>query len=305
MELIQGLERIEEGRGKNLVAAIGVFDGVHLGHQKVIKMVVERARQIEGISMVLTFDPHPQSLFSPEGPPLPITLMDEKISIFKSLGVKKCMVINFSRRFACLSPADFVLHILFHGLGVSEVFVASNYLFGKGKRGDAATLQQMGKEIGFRVNIIKPLRRKNEVVSSTRIRLLIEEGKVKEAGKLLGRPYSISGRVEVGKKMAMTVGYPTANVRVSGKVLPAKGAYIAQMEKEGCLYPAILGMADGLAEVHALDFKGDIYNDRIGVFFLDRIREWRQFETYRDKKKQLMEDEKAARKFFAKRKKNE
>lgn len=298
MKLIQGLKRIKEGRGKDLVLAIGVFDGVHLGHQKIIKMVVERARQINGTSMVLTFDPHPRSLINPENSPRPITLMDEKISIFESLGIEKCMVINFNRRFACLSSDDFALRVLSRGLGVKEIFVASNYLFGKGKKGNAAILRQMGKELDFKVNIIRPLRRGSEVVSSSRIRLLIENGKVKEAGELLGRPYSISGRVKKGRKLAMTTGYPTANVSVRRKILPAKGAYIVQMETEDRLHPAILGMANGLMEVHALDFKDDIYNKKIKVFFLHRTRGWKQFENSCDEKNQLMEDERVARKFF-------
>lgn len=299
MKLIQGLRRIKEGRGNNLVIAIGVFDGVHLGHQKIIKMVVERARQIDGTSMVLTFDPHPRSLLNPQSSPRPITLMDEKISIFSSLGIERCMVINFNSRFASLSPVDFALHILFRGLEVSEIFVASNYLFGKEKKGNIAILRQMGKKFGFKVNNIRPLRRGNEVVSSSRIRSLIEDGKVKEAGRLLGRPYSISGRVIRGKKLATVIGYPTANVMVRRKILPGKGAYIAQMGREGRLYPAIIGMANGLMEVHALDFKNDIYNSKINVFFLHRMRGWWQFANRCDEKKQLMEDERIARKFFA------
>lgn len=299
MKLIRGLKKIKEGRGKDLVLAVGVFDGVHLGHQKIIKMVVERARQIDGISMVLTFDPHPRRLLNPQNSPRPITLMDEKISIFSSLGIEKCMVINFNRRFARLSPADFVLRILSRGLGVNEIFVASNYIFGEGKKGNTAILRKMGKKLGFRVSTIRPLRRGGEIVSSSRIRLLIENGKTKEAGELLGRPYSISGRVVKGRKLAVTTGYPTANVRVRRKIFPAKGAYIARMEVEGRLYPAILGMANGLMEVHALDFKGNIYNSKIKIFFLRRIREWRQFGSRYDEKKQLMEDERVARKFFA------
>jgi riboflavin kinase/FMN adenylyltransferase len=298
MKLIQGIKRIKEGRGNNLVLAIGVFDGVHLGHQKIIKMVIERAREIQGTSMVLTFDPHPRSLIDSQNSPHPITLMDEKISIFSSLGIEKCMVINFNRRFARLSPVDFVSHILSHGLRVSEIFVASNYFFGEGKRGNTATLRQMGKKLGFRVNSVKPLCRGGEVVSSSRIRLLIKNGKVKEAGKLLGRPYSISGRVIKGKRLAAATGYPTANVRVRKKISPAKGAYIAQMEVGRQVHPAILGMVNGLMEVHALDFKGDIYNSKIKVFFLRRIRGWQQFASRCDEKKQLMKDERVARKFF-------
>jgi riboflavin kinase/FMN adenylyltransferase len=298
MKLIQGLKRIKEGRGNNLVLAIGVFDGVHLGHQKIIKMVVERARQVDGTSMILTFDPHPRSLINPQNSPRPITLMDEKISIFSSLGIEKCMVINFNRRFASLSPADFVSRILSRGLGVSEIFVASNYLFGKEKKGNVAILRQMGKKLGFKVNSIRPLHQGGEIVSSSRIRLLIENGKVKEAGKLLGRPYSISGNVTRGKKLAVTTGYPTANVKVRGKILPAKGAYIARVEIKRKLHPAILGMANGLMEVHALDFKDNIYNNKVRIFFLHKIREWKQFGSHYDRKKQLIEDERVARKFF-------
>ncbi|MCK4261639.1 bifunctional riboflavin kinase/FAD synthetase [bacterium] len=297
MEVIYGLENIR-GNYRGLVLTLGSFDGMHIGHQKVIRMVVERAREIEGTSMVLTFHPHPRRILKPENNLPLLTSTEHKLRLMKRLGVQACLVVNFNKRFSLITPHQFVAEILCKKLKVKEVLAGSNYLFGSGQEGDMSFLKKMGKQYGFKVKALKPLMRKGQTLSSTRIRQFIQEGLVSDAEKLLGRPYSISGRVIKGKKLSRCIGYPTANIKSGGEMIPPEGAYAAWVKWDGNILPGVLGIVkakEGVIEAHLFNLQKDIYGLQLEVIFIERMRGRMFFSDRKEAKEQIERDAQEAR----------
>jgi riboflavin kinase/FMN adenylyltransferase len=301
MEVIQGLENLQKDF-RNPVLTLGSFDGMHLGHQKIVEKVVNRAREIEGTSMIITFYPHPRRIICGGNYPPLLTTGTQKLKLMRQLRVDTCLIINFDKNFSQMSPREFIARVLCQRLNVKEIFVGSNYLFGKGKAGDIDFLTRMGKEYGFQVSKVKARRRKGEIISSTRIRQLIQKGKLKQAGELLGRPYSISGKVKRGDKKSCLIGYPTANLSPGEEILPPEGAYVARVRLDKENYAGVVGIVEKnkkmIVEAHLFNFKGELYGSDIEVVFLEMLRGKMCFSRREEAKRQIRKDEEIARKMF-------
>jgi len=286
MLLITNLSKITVPFQKSVVT-LGNFDGLHLGHQELIRMVIRRARELNGRSMVVTFRPHPLKILAPEKCPPLISIYEEKIQLFEKLGIDILVKIPFSLHFAEMSPRAFVKDILYDVLGAQEIFVGYNYRFGKGREGTTATLKKMGEEYGFNVREVGQISYNGEVISSTKIRHLLKDGEVEHAARLLGRPYAITGIVIKGDSRGKTLGFPTANIASKHAIIPSNGVYAVKLlAREKCLDGVVnIGLrptfdASTLAiEVHIFDFNEDLYGEEITLFFIGKLREEQKFET--------------------------
>lgn len=270
------------------VLTIGNFDGQHLGHRYLLSTVVNHAREAGGTPMVLTFDPHPVQVLNPKVDFQYLTTPEEKFRWFKSVGVEHLVILEFTKAFAGLSPEEFVQSILRDGLGTRDIFVGEHFVFGKGRAGNTATLTQLGKQANFQVHLLKPLGSGDKVVSSTRIRKLIQQGNVEEAQKSLGRWYALQGTVIEGDQRGQTLGCRTANLRLPmGRVIPADGVYATSMLWKGKAFNSVsyigtrptFGHGERLLEVHLLDEDCVLYGEEIQVSFLKYLRGDEVFES--------------------------
>ena len=289
------------------IVTIGNFDGVHLGHQEIFKKIVRQAEETHKKSVVITFDPHPQKIMHPEKRPFfLLTPLQEKLNLIESCGVDAVILISFSTEFADVTAEDFVEGILWKKLRLSKLFVGYDYAFGKGKAGNAQFLTKSGRRLGFQVEEIGVVETGGMIASSTNIRLSILAGNVGLAAEMLGRPYSVSGTVVKGYRRGTGMGYPTANIR-SEKVIPATGVYAVVAELEGARHNGVInignnptfGNEETSAEVHLLDFEGDIYEKNITVLFIDRLRDERRFKNPEELARQIKKDIEKARKILA------
>jgi riboflavin kinase/FMN adenylyltransferase len=306
MLLITNLSKITT-RFPNSVITLGNFDGIHLGHQELVRMVIRRAREINGQSMVVTFRPHPLKVLAPEKCPPLISIYEEKVQLFEKLGIDVLVKIPFSLHFAEMSPREFVKDILCDLLGAKDIFVGYNYKFGKGREGNTRTLRQMGEEYGFSVHEVEQISLDGEVISSTKIRQLLKAGEVEHAAKLLGRPYAITGIVIKGDSRGKTLGFPTANIASKHAIIPSNGVYAVKLlAREKCLNGVVnIGLrptfdTKSLAiEVHVFDFNEDLYGEEITLFFIRKLREEKKFETAEALIGQISKDIGTAREILA------
>ncbi len=307
MEVFVGVEDITRTI-RNPVLTIGNFDGVHRGHQALFQRVKEWARRLNGESVVMTFHPQPLQVLAPEtGPPL-ITLHERKIELIASCGIDVTIVIPFDRKFSKITAPSFVKDILVDKIGVKAIIVGYDYRFGHGRQGDIEFLRQMGDEHGFIVDIVSGVQVEDTVVSSTLIRQLILDGDLKEAGRLLGRPYEVSGTVVSGRRRGgRLLGFPTANIRLTGQACPRPGVYAVEAEVNGSRYGGAANLGynptfgdDELSlEVHILDFDKDIYGYPISVRFIDRLRDEVRFSGVEELVQQIRKDVEKARQILA------
>ncbi len=310
MELVLGLDRVEK-RHKGGILALGTFDGVHLGHQKVIESLKRRAKRLKKRSIVLTFDIHPLKTIDPAKSPPLLTPREEKIDLIRNLEVDILILANFDRGFASLSPEKFIKDILVARLGIEEVFVGKDFTFGRGAKGNIAFLKKKSREYGFRVKVIPPVKMGRRVISSTAIRELIRRGKVSKASRLLGYPYTLYGRVVHGESRGKELGYPTANIRPHYEIIPSDGVYVGRIRVEGKDWDGLLNIGTqptfhkGLAreqkrviEAYILDFNQRIYGQDIKVSFLEKIRDETAFKSPQALKAQIKRDIAQARKIL-------
>jgi len=287
-----------EGKFSRTVMTIGNFDGVHRGHQALIGRLIERAREIEGKSVVFTFHPHPLKVMAPEKCPPLINLPPQKISLFEKLGVDIVVNQEFTREFALQSPRDFVELILCKPLHPVEIFVGSDFRFGKAREGNIDCLQKLGAEFGFEVRIVDPITYKEVIVSSTLIRKLLAEGRIEEASEFLGRSYAITGTVVKGDARGRELGFPTANVRTENDIILRKGVYAVKVH---CLRQTFDGVTNiGLRptfnkdtltiEVFIFDFDDDCYEQPITLEFVARLRDEKAFKGPDDLVAQIQKD---------------
>jgi riboflavin kinase/FMN adenylyltransferase len=274
---------------KNSVVTVGSFDGVHLAHREVIEEVGRRARARNGRSVVLTFEPHPKEVLS--GTPVHLlTTLEERRALCEELGVDLFFLVEFTYEFSRQTSREFLVRYIIQGTGVSEVVEGYDHHFGRDREGSIEELVRLGKEFEFSVVAMKPVYIEEEIVSSSRIRQHLLEGRVDRAERLLGRPYALSGTVVPGDGRGRSLGYPTANIRLSSsrKVVPQDGIYFARVDLGGDVR---FGMAsigvrptfttDGqrIVEVNILDFESDLYGRVITIQFLNRLRDQMKFDS--------------------------
>jgi riboflavin kinase/FMN adenylyltransferase len=285
-------------------AAIGFFDGVHLGHQQVIRQALRGAAQHGTRSLVITFDRHPKSVLSPAHAPALIYSLPQRLNTLATLQPEAALVLPFTLEFSRLSAEDFVRLLQSQAGPIRSLSVGNNFTFGHGRSGNVALLSRLGTQLGFAVQVAEAVQVAGEPVSSTRIREIIRRGNLPLAGTLLGRPYSLSATVVAGDRLGRQIGFPTANLAVDGLVLPPHGVYAAQARHEGRLWPAVLnlGVRPTIAsargelrlEVHLLGFNGDLYGHSLEVSVGRKLREERKFASVEELKRQIQTDAAAA-----------
>jgi riboflavin kinase/FMN adenylyltransferase len=283
---------------------IGNFDGVHFGHQKLIRRTMEKANKQGHTCVVVTFDPHPlRVLVGPNTPPF-ITLTEQKLELIAALGPEITVVLPFNRELAAKPPQEFVREYLMHGLAMREMVIGYDYAFGKKRAGNYEMLKAMGEKEGFGVERIAPVLVDEAVVSSTRIRDMVQAGSVWEARKLLGRFYIVRGQVQHGRdRGGKLLGYPTANLKLTDELVPKTGVYAvwAVIGKEPKKAVANIGYNptfgnDAISvEVHILDFNADLYGQKIDVHFVQRLRSEKKFSGLDELKAQINRDAQLAR----------
>lgn len=303
MELIRGLHNLQI-RHHGCVATIGNFDGVHLGHQAVLQQTCAKAKQLQLPTTVITFEPQPQEFFRPLQAPPRLTRLREKLLALRPHAVDRILCLNFNRHLANLSAEQFIQSILVDGLGVRYLVVGDDFRFGKDRRGDFNMLVEVGRQQDFEVVNTHSFTLGNERVSSTLIREALWYGDLKRVTQLLGRPYSMCGRVAHGDKRGRTIGFPTANIYLHRKNTPILGVYAVQMT--GVEDYPVNGVANigtrptvcgtrTLLEVHLFDFNKDIYGAHIEVVFVEKIRDEKRFESFDALKQQIQRDAQQAR----------
>jgi riboflavin kinase/FMN adenylyltransferase len=298
------------------VVALGNFDGVHLGHQAVIGQAQALAKQLGVPCGVMTFEPHPRSLFKPDRPNFRLTPFRIKARMIEELGLDFLIMQHFDLAFASHTAEQFVDQVLVAGLGVRHVVVGYDYEFGKGRSGDGKLLRQMAEQRGFGVTLVEPVGSEGgPVYSSTAIRHALTEGKPDEAARILGRWWEIEGRVEHGDARGRTIGFPTANIDLADYLYPADGVYAvfvrsdASPDKPGphLWRPGVanfgsrptFGKEGRLLEVHLFDYSGDLYGRHLRVALVERLREERKFDGLDSLKRQIIEDSQNARRLLA------
>jgi riboflavin kinase/FMN adenylyltransferase len=291
------------------VVAIGNFDGVHRGHQAVVSEAKRIAAKLGAPTSVLTFEPHPRSFFRPNDPPFRLTPMRLKARALEALDVDLLFVVRFDAEFASFSAERFVAEVLGKaGLAAKHVVTGYDFVFGKGRAGNAVLLERLAKEHGYDYTALSPVAAESgEIYSSTQIRAYLQQGKPKHAARLLGRPWEIEGRVETGQQRGRTIGFPTANVRLTDVLQPAHGVYAV---RAGIDQGANTQWFDGVAnfgsrptvdgknvwlEIHLFDFDGDLYGKHLRVAFMDFLRAELKFASFDALKEQIAKDSQAAR----------
>lgn len=279
MKITRGLA--DHKRAQHPVLTIGNFDGQHRGHLALLRSIVDTATSKRGTPIVLTFDPHPLTVLKPGVDLLLLTTMDEKLTRFQDAGVEEVLFLEFNQAFAALTPDEFVFRILRDGIGVRDLFVGEHFAFGKGRAGRTADLLRLGAQSGFQVHPVPAMRVDGEVVSSSRIRMLVQAGDVRGAARCLGRPYALSGPVVRGERRGQVLGWPTANLRLpQGRVIPADGVYATTIVWNMRPYDSVtyigtrptFGSGERLLEVYVLDEQVHLYGEDIRVQFVERLR---------------------------------
>lgn len=298
MKIIDGLENVKRSL-LYPVLTLGNFDGVHLGHLAIFRMLRERAKKMKGTSVVFTFIPHPLSVIAPERAPRLLTTYKDKIRMIEEAGIDQIICANFTKQFANIEAEDFVRTVLCDILGVKEIFIGSNYLFGKGRRGSPELLKKMEKECGFKVTVIDEIHIDNKALSSSRIRNLVAKGKVDEAAELLGRYYSVEGIVIEGAKRGKSLlDTPTANLLTANELLPKDGVYAVTVDIDGKTYGGATNIGVNPTfedkkfsfETHVLDFNGQLVGKTLRVHFIKRVRDEMKFSGSEELAAQLKQD---------------
>ena len=279
MRLFHGYENAEIARPT--VLTLGVFDGLHLGHQLIIERVVERARALRAVPTVITFDPHPRAVLHPASAPPLLQTFDQKTEAFDLLGVEQTIVIRFTREFAGRSAEEFLRDVVYERLQAREAYLGCGFAFGRGREGDINLLRRVSRELGFFADEVPEVRLRGRRISSSRIRELLASGRVNLARRMLGRPYGVEGRVVRGAERGRTLGFPTANLRPVNRVIPRGGVYVTATLIDGAwrrsvtnvgVRPTFESEGEPSVETFVMDWDGDLYGDVVRVRFLHRLR---------------------------------
>ena len=290
------------------VLALGNFDGLHRGHLKIIERVRRGAAEHGGTPMAMTFDPHPSRVVRPDKAPPLLMTKEQRLEAFERAGINAVAVVRFTPELSQWDPETFVRTVLVDWLRVSEVWVGANFLFGHDRSGNFSTLRTLGQRYGFRADKIDPVRYKEFVVSSTRVRRLVSEGRMDEAGALLGHQFYVDGRVVPGAHRGRELGFPTANLETSNELLPPNGVYATMVTIDGIVHPSITNVGvrptfgdttRTVIEAYVLGYEGDLYGRQVRLGFVQRLRDERKFEDVDALRAQIEADRRRAERLFA------
>jgi riboflavin kinase / FMN adenylyltransferase len=306
MQVILNLNEINKPL-TNPVLTIGNFDGVHKGHLALFDKVKERAKAIDGQSVVMTFEPHPLKIMKPANGPQLITHTGQKLELMEKAGIDVIVCVSFDQEFAAIPARVFVNNILVKRIGIKEIVVGYDYTFGHNREGDINLLREIGNDSGFIVHLVGPIEIEHTLVSSTSIRRLVQEGRVEEAGVLLGRDFEVQGTVVKGQNRgARLLGFPTANLNPHGELLPKRGVYAVKLLIDDVLYNGVTNVGynptfgdTGLTvETHILDYSGELIGKTIKVHFIKRLRDEKAFKDLKDLSDQIARDIGQAKEVF-------
>ena len=289
------------------VLALGNFDGLHRGHQKILDRVKRGAAEHGGAAMAMTFDPHPPRIVRPDKAPPLLMTKAQRLDALHRAGIQCVAVVRFTRELSQWDPETFVRTVLVEWLRVSEVWVGANFLFGHDRSGNFTSLRMLGQRFGFRADKIDPVRYKDFVVSSTRVRRLVAEGRLDEAGALLGHPYYIDGTIVEGRHRGREIGFPTANLQTDNELIPPHGVYATTMTIDGVVHAGItnvgvrptFGEKELTVETHLLNHTADLYGRSVRLGFVQRIRDERQFPDVDALREQIAADRRVADRLFS------
>jgi len=305
MRLFHGTDNAEIQRPT--VLTLGVFDGLHLGHQLIMRTVVERAHAIEAVPTVITFDPHPRAVLHPNSAPPLLQTLDQKVEGFGVLGIEQTIVIRFTKEFSLIPATTFLEDVVTERLQAKEVYLGRGFAFGHNREGNIELLRQVGAQLGFVAGEVPEVRVGNQRVSSSKVRQLLREGKVNLTRRMLGRPYGVEGRVMRGKERGHVLGFPTANLHPQNRVIPANGVYVTGTLVDGQWRRSVTNVGtrptfetetEPSVETFVMNWSGDLYGDVIRVRFLYRLRDERKFASLEDLKTQIEKDVKRAESYF-------
>jgi riboflavin kinase/FMN adenylyltransferase len=304
MLLIRNLDELHEPLLRP-VLTIGNFDGVHRGHLALFERVKERAKAIEGQSAVMTFDPHPLKLLRPQEAPAIITPSPKKIELIEKAGIDVVFCLNFTDGFAAIGAEDFVRDILVGRVGIKEIVVGYDYVFGHARKGDISLLKKLGQEMGFLVHVIPPISLDGNTVSSTAVRSMLKDGNMRDASAMLGRFHEISGVVIKGmNRGGRLLGFPTANLKSQDELIPRSGVYAARARLEDGIYDAVVNIGynptfpekNFSIEAHLLEFSGDLVGKPLSLILIERIRDEVTFKDVESLAAQIARDVDSAKK---------
>src|ERR1051325_2729286 len=305
MRLFHGTDNAEIQRPT--VLTLGVFDGLHLGHQLIMRTVVDRARAAGAVRTVITFDPHPRAVLHPESAPPLLQTLDQKVEGFGVLGIEQTIVIRFTQVFSNMRAEDFLREVVKERLQAKEVYLGRGFAFGHNREGNIELLRRVSNDLGFVADEVPEVQLRNQRVSSSRIRQLLVEGNVNLARRLLGRPYGVEGLIERGAQRGATLGFPTANLHPHNRVIPRNGVYVTGALIDGQwrrsvtnvgVRPTFGSEAEPSVETFVMNWAGDLYGDVLRVRFLHRLRDERKFGSVEELKKQIEKDVQRADSYF-------
>ena len=306
MELIRGIHNIKPWH-RGCVLTIGNFDGVHLGHQSVLRRLTEQAKRLGVASCVMVFEPQPRELFTGDQAPPRLTRLREKYQQLARLGIDRLLCVRFNADFAAQSPDHFIRGLLVDKLGVRFLVVGDDFRFGQHRGGDFAQLTRAGRAFDFEVVSTQSWCMNRQRVSSALIRKALGEDQLEAAAQMLGRRFSVCGRVAHGAKLGRTIGFPTANVALKRQVIPVSGVYAVDLWLNGQRYSGVANIGNkptvngsqSLLEVHLFDFSGDLYGKQVEVELRHKLRNEQKFASFALLKEQIQRDAAAARQWFA------
>jgi riboflavin kinase/FMN adenylyltransferase len=292
---------------RTTVLTLGVFDGLHLGHQRIMQTVVERAKVARAVPTAITFDPHPRSVLYPENAPPLLQTLDQRLANFEVLGIEQTIVIRFDKDFAGQDAEIFLRDIVHERLQAKEVYLGKGFAFGVNRGGNIELLRRMSRELGFAADEVPEVCLRGQRISSSRIRELLKDGKINLARRMLGRPYGVEGQIVRGDQRGRTIGFPTANLKPRNRVIPKYGVYatatlINDVWRRSITNVGVRPTFDSdrvpSIETYVFDFDGDLYGDVLRVRFLHRIRDERKFGGIEELKAQITEDSSRALNYF-------
>jgi riboflavin kinase / FMN adenylyltransferase len=295
--------------GRRAVLSVGNFDGLHLGHRKILQQVIACAQAHQGIAGVITFDPHPLKVLRPGASPPLVETIDQRMERFAAIGLEAALVLRFDRSLAGLAPEEFVRGVLVEELKTAEILVGQNFRFGHRQQGNVDTLKELGRSFGFSVQIVEPVMIDGEFVSSSGVRTAIAEGRVAHAARLLGRPFALTGEIVRGAGRGSTVLFPTLNLAPEQELLLKVGVYATETRVDGRWHRSATNVGfrptfDGTllgVETHLFDFSREVTKGLLEVRFCERLRDERKFNGPAELRAQIAADLREVREYFRRR----